>query len=249
MMSLSFKKTGFSMLFAVSNLIKIGILLLYILLPIIIFYLIYLVVTRAFQYMGFSSFEAFLIVVGSYILGVNWTIELFNFEITNIFANIHLFSYQNWDIGINTGGAIIPIALSLYLIWKNKHSLKYLVSGIAIVSLVTFLVAHPDPNVGIVSPYPLFLLPAIAASITSVVFLRKKFSKAAPFSYISGTLGVLIGADVFHLWQLISKPVESSTTAVIGGAIVFDMVFITGILAVIVDSILMYRQRIKEGFT
>jgi uncharacterized membrane protein len=99
-----------------------------------------------------------------------------------------------------------------------------------------------------VSPWPLWLLPAVGASMTSIFLLWKKFRKAAPLAYISGTIGVLIGADVFHLIELLNHSVEESVNATIGGAVVLDMVFITGILAVILDGIFLYKQRTREGF-
>jgi uncharacterized membrane protein len=49
-------------------------------------------------------------------------------------------------------------------------------------------------------------------------------------AYISGTLGVLIGADLLHLRHLaaLRSPVVS-----IGGAGTFDGIFLTGIIAVL----------------
>ena len=72
------------------------------------------------------------------------------------------------------------------------------------------------------------------------------FRKAAPLAYISGTLGVLIGADFLHLPGLLNATISKPTNAVIGGAVVFDMIYITGILAVIVDGIIMFKQRSRE---
>lgn len=223
---------------------QIGMWIIYISIPILVLYIAYLVVTKAFKYMGFSEFEAIIIVIVSFILGAGFIDKYAGFS----FSNIYLFSYYNWDVGINTGGAIIPILLSIYLIIKNKIKLVKVGIGVLIVSVVTYFVTYPKPESGIVSPYPWFLLPAVFASLVSVFLLWKNFRKAAPLAYISGTLGVLIGADVFHLYELLSYNIEDKISAVIGGAIVFDMIYITGILAVVIDGILMFRQRQKEGF-
>lgn len=194
--------------------------------------------------MGFSSLEAIIIVFAALLLGAGYIDDLVGFS----FSNIYLFSSGNWRVGINTGGAIIPIIMSLYLIYKNKIKPANVVIGLIVVTIITYLVTYPKPSSGIVSPYPYFLLPAIFASITSVILLRKNFRKAAPLAYISGTLGVLIGADFFHLAELLSYTPDDVTPAIIGGAAVFDMIFITGILAVVLDGILMFRQKKKEGF-
>jgi uncharacterized membrane protein len=194
--------------------------------------------------MGFSELEAIVIVIGSFLLGSGIIDEVVGVT----FSNIALFKTGNWIVGINTGGAVIPILISIYLIFKRKIDFMSVTIGIIIVTIITFFVTYPKPQSGIVSPFPYFLLPAIFASIVSVILLRKNFKKAAPLAYISGTIGVLIGADFLHLPELLSYTPNNTTPAIIGGAVVFDMIFITGILAVMIDSIIMFRQKRKEGF-
>jgi len=224
-----------------TSLTQIGLWILYISLPIIALFLAYLILTKAFRYMGFTSLEAIVIVFVSFLFG--FEIILFGFNI----SNIYLFSYENWRVGINMGGAIIPILLSIYLTIKKKIPLKKIAIGIMVVAIISFLVTTPVANKGIVATFPYWLLPAIFASIASVILLWKEFIKAAPLAYISGTIGVLIGADFLHIPQLLGYSIEKVTPAIIGGAVVFDMIFITGILAVILDGIIMFRQRSKEG--
>ncbi len=191
--------------------------------------------------MGFSTVEAVIIVFFSFLFGAGFFDELTGIS----FSNIYLFTYGSWHIGINTGGAIIPIVLSSYLIIKNKLRFTHVVLAIIIVAILTFFVTMPDPEKGIIAPFPYWLLPVIGASFLSLWFCWKQKKKAAPFAYACGTIGVLIGADVFHLFTLISTELSSTRNAVIGGANVFDMVFLTGILAVIVDGIFIVEKRIK----
>ena len=212
---------------------KLGSLVVTALFLLIVAYIFYLILTKAFKEMGFNSAEAFLIIFASYIFGFN------------IF-NLYLFTYNGWDIEMNIGGALIPILLSLYLTVKKSFSLSKVVVGILIVSIVTYLVSYPDPNEGIVSPFPLWLLPAIAAGLTSATLSYTNYRKAAPLAYISGVIGVLVGADVLRLMELLSDKPQQFAVAAIGGASVFDMVFLTGILAVIIDSVLMFGQKRRE---
>ncbi|MDH7517755.1 MAG: DUF1614 domain-containing protein [Candidatus Thermoplasmatota archaeon] len=224
------------------TLTELGLYILYVSIPILILYIAYLVTTKAFKDMGFSSIEATIIILVSFILGYGIIDEYIGFS----FANIQLFTYNNWVVGINTGGAIIPILLSIYLVIKKKLPTKKLCLGIIVVAIVTFFVTYSDPSRGIVSHFPLWLVPAFLASILSVIMLWRNFRQAASLAYVSGTIGVLIGADLFHLLGLLKHPVQNNTPAVIGGANVFDMVFITGILAVIVDGLLMYKKKTRE---
>jgi len=52
--------------------------------------------------------------------------------------------------------------------------------------------------------------------------------RAAPVAYISGTVGTLIGADLLNLGELIQM---DGAFLSIGGAGVFDGIFLTGIIA------------------
>ena len=57
------------------------------------------------------------------------------------------------------------------------------------------------------------------------------------------------GADFLHLWELLNIPITDKINAVIGGADVFDMIFITGIIAVVLDGLIMFRQRKNDRIT
>ncbi len=216
---------------------QIGLWIVYISLPLLILYFIYLFFSKAFRYMGFSSVEAFIILFVSFLFGFDIIILGVNI------SNIYLFSFGNWNLWINMGGAIIPILLSIYLIIKKKLPLKKIAVGIIIVTIIAFFVTYPNENKGIVATIPYAFLPALFASITSMILSWKDFIKAAPIAYISGTIGVLIGADFLHLWELLNIPINDKINAVIGGADVFDMIFITGIIAVVLDGVIMFRQR------
>ena len=72
--------------------------------------------------------------------------------------------------------------------------------------------------------------PLLAAFVG--LLLSKRY--AAPLAYIGGSLGVLIGADLLNLGDLqsLGAPVAS-----IGGAGTFDGVFLTGVIAVLLASL------------
>ncbi len=231
------------MIGATSFLSQLAGYLVVILLPVLALYVLYLVVTKAFHDMGFSSLEAIIIVFVSFLLGAG----IIDGYIGISFSNIPLFTYHKyWVVGINVGGAVIPVLLSVYLSLKNKLKPSQVFLGIGIVTIVTFLVTYPDPEKGIVSTFPLWILPIVIASLVSFFFCRKEKRKAAPLAYCIGTLGVLLGADCLHLISLLENEIHITRNAVIGGASVFDMVFITGILAVLLDGLLIFQQKRKK---
>ncbi len=130
-------------------------------------------------------------------------------------------------IAINLGGAVIPILLSLYLLGKNRIWLPA-IAATAVVSAVCFMVAKPVQGAGIT--VPVFIPPLAACGISCVL----AWSQAPAVAYVSGCLGTLIGADLMNLGNIrgLGTPI-----AAIGGAGTFDGVFVTGILAVVLASI------------
>ncbi len=131
-------------------------------------------------------------------------------------------------IAINVGGAVIPILLSLYLLFKNNIWLPAIVATV-VVSAVCYAVAEPVRGAGIA--IPLFIPPLVACAISCIVAWRE----AAPVAYVSGSLGTLIGADLMNFSAIrdLGTPVAS-----IGGAGTFDGIFITGIGAVLLASLI-----------
>lgn len=191
----------------------------------IFMYIIYSILCHVFVEVGFTRLEASIIVFGSFVFGL---------------VDIPLLIYKKWIIAINVGGALIPIMISLYLIAKKKF-IGSAIIGIAIVSFFSYNVTDVTAE-GITSTFPLWLIPPLVASVLSIFASYKKPRNAAPLAYVTGTLGVLIGADFFHLPEMLRIHAPRLTEASIGGAAIFDMVFLTGITAVLVDSFLIYKK-------
>src|SRR5208337_5095025 len=130
-------------------------------------------------------------------------------------------------LAINVGGAVIPIMLSFYLLVRYR----LWGPGIVAVAIVAFFVhqmAVPIPGVGISVPT---IAPPLLAAFAGLVLSRRY---AAPLAYIGGCIGVLIGADLLNLGDLrsLGAPVAS-----IGGAGTFDGIFLTGVIAVLLASL------------
>jgi len=132
-------------------------------------------------------------------------------------------------IAINLGGALIPTAVSLYLLSQTSLEIAVLcLIDIAIVTLICKAIARPVKGVGIAMPA--LIAPVVAA--TTALLLSP--IHATIIAYTAGTLGTLIGADLLNLNKIskLGAPVVS-----IGGAGTFDGVFLSGIIAVILAGI------------
>lgn len=128
-------------------------------------------------------------------------------------------------VAINVGGCLVPMLLSVYLVVHTPLSFEQLLPAIALVSLVAYYGSVLVPNVGVIMP--------ILAAPFAAAFVGESLDAehAAPLAYVSGTLGVLLGADLLRLRELghSGEPIVS-----IGGAGSFDGIFLTGILAVLI---------------
>jgi uncharacterized membrane protein len=98
----------------------------------------------------------------------------------------------------------------------------------------------PVPNEGIFLP---FWVSPLSASICGLT-LAGGYAGAPALAYISGTVGTLLGADLLNLLTpgLLSElsPLGSHnirpTVLSIGGAGVFDGIFLTGVMAVLLAA-------------
>jgi uncharacterized membrane protein len=124
-------------------------------------------------------------------------------------------------VAINVGGALLPILLSLYLLFHHRMYGRMLL-GVAIVAVIVHGLARIVPGVGIA--VPMFIPPLVAAAVGLIL----SFRRAPPVAYVAGSMGTLLGADIFNLARIteLGAPVIS-----IGGAGTFDGVFLTGIIA------------------
>jgi uncharacterized membrane protein len=126
-------------------------------------------------------------------------------------------------LAVNVGGAVIPTLLSFYLMLKNRL-FGLALAGTVPVAIACYLLATPEPGLGIAEP---IFVPALVTALVAVTLSRRY---AGALAYICGSLGTLIGADVMNLPKIrgLGAPIAS-----IGGAGTFDGIFLIGLLAVL----------------
>jgi uncharacterized membrane protein len=217
--------------------------------PLIFIYLFLRLSETAFEQVGFDHWHASLAVFGS-VLG----------SLVDIPLTLHPFSaYPQWyldltgasgtdlssafhpvTLAVNLGGCIIPLAICLHLLLHKRASLPKAALGVAVVAIITYMAAEPIPNEGILLPF--WLSPVLGA--LSGLALSRGYRRAPPLAYISGAVGTLLGADIMNLLTpgvipslspLLSHPSRPLVLS-IGGAGVFDGIFLTGIFAVLLAA-------------
>ncbi len=201
----------------------------------VVFLVQYGLVRIAFDKLGLSAHSAYLLLVSS-LVGSMLNLPLFRMRLDPQppaelppdepqFPGFPPWSLNNHIlIVMNVGGGLIPIAFSLYLIRYSEVPLLPVFQAVFFVTMISYLASRPIKRLGI--GMPILVAPLSAALIA--MLLNPETS--APLAYISGTLGVLIGADLLRLKDIrrMNSPIAS-----IGGAGTFDGVFITGIVAVL----------------
>jgi uncharacterized membrane protein len=133
---------------------------------------------------------------------------------------------QTSVLAVNVGGALIPLALSVYLISQIKFGVS-LPLLLVVVTVVVNRLARPVRGMGIGVPG---LVPPLVAALGAYLFCSPELR--APCAYIASTMGILIGADLLNLGRIykLGAPVAS-----IGGAGTFDAIFLSGIIAVLLS--------------
>lgn len=187
--------------------------------------------------LGFSESEASAILFGTLFLG--W-------------ITVPVFPYGGWWVGLSVGGAIIPIVICVNFLVRRRVGLGEAFLGITVVAYVTYTITRAEEGVGIVADIPLAFAPALAAGLFSMSVFWMDVSKAAPLAYVIGVLGTLIGADVFRLGEMLAfdAPEGEFVLLSIGGANIFDMVYLTGVMAVGIAMFVLWMKmkRDRLGF-
>ena len=187
----------------------------------------------AFAKLGLTPQESLLLLIGS-LMGSGINLPLL--QLRNSESEIHVkWAIQKviWGvvpnklsntiiIAINVGGCLIPLGLSLYFISLQLIDPSKVIISVSAITLLSYKSSELIPGFGV--GMPIFLAPLSAALLALVIDPEH----AAQLAYISGVLGVLIGADMLRIKNIARL---GTSIAVIGGAGTFDGIFLTGLLA------------------
>jgi uncharacterized membrane protein len=209
----------------------------------IVAFIFFFVTEVAFEKTGFTRLQFLLILaatlIGSYVDIPLWKLrstrptivvrEVRAFWITYRIPEYALTSVST-VIALNVGGALVPLIVSSILLYQHPQLLIGVMVATALTAICVHVFARYIEGVGIVSPT---LIPPIAAVLFSLPFAG---SYLAVTSYIAGTLGTLIGADLSNLGKIAQG--GGTHVASIGGAGKFDGIFLTGVVAVLIASLL-----------
>lgn len=187
----------------------------------------------AFAKLGLTPQESLLLLIGSLVgSGINLPLlQLRNpeqgFPVKWVVQKVILGSAPKTlsdkvIIAVNVGGCLIPLGLSLYFISLQLIDPIKIIIGVFAITLLSYKSSQLIPGFGV--GMPIFLAPLSAALLALLIDPEH----AAQLAYMSGVLGVLIGADLLRIKNIAKL---GTSVAVIGGAGTFDGIFLTGLIA------------------
>jgi uncharacterized membrane protein len=218
--------------------------------------LILLLLVFGFETVGFKLSEALLIFIGSTVLFLTSfpSVLLYfrgslGFGIIDMPLGVLLF----WDIltvgprnalavGFDLAGFLIPFLISLKMMIDHRSPIRASLVGVSVIAVFSYLSSGYVAGEGVIIQNIYTI--AIAASIVGIALSKKQWASVGPIAYVSGSLGVLLGADVVRIGNVLSYYPSGFAFASIGGAGVFDAIFLVGVLAVTIDVIFVENVRL-----
>jgi len=188
----------------------------------LVFAFLLLTLVRFLELSGFSRLDAFAILVIS--------------PLTTSLPPVKFADFGEMSVYLSISGFVIPFLVCVRQFSIGKVALKKALPGIALLTTISYLISRPESDgVGVSHP----LLPVLTAVFYSMVIERDYPSCLA---YVCATLGMFLGADVIHL--PVMEHLTSSVT--IGGAGVFDAVYMSGFIAALFDSMLIFAKKLLK---
>ncbi|MDF2635552.1 MAG: hypothetical protein K0R78_2426 [Pelosinus sp.] len=145
------------------------------------------------------------------------------------------------EVSINVGGALLPILLSIWLIFKADETAERVRAILAaiLVAVAVSLGSRYLPY----EPENMFLDPKIIYGISAglIAYLAGRSRRSA---FVGGVLGIVL-SDIVHMVTIIGLGVPGTTD--IGGAGAFDVVMIAGIIAVMIAELVGETREKMQG--
>jgi len=200
------------------------IILLILAIPLFLAFGFFHILRLGFENLGFPPelvlLTLVLMLLGSFInipLGRRKLIEVTESHFFGLFRRQRLLAQ---GLSLNVGGALIPLAIAGFLLFRVPLE-ETLIATLLMIA-VSWKLSRVIPGRGIAVP---ILIPPLFAALFAFLLAPQE---PALVAFVSGTLGVLIGADLLRLPQVMKGEVAIMS---IGGAGVFDGIFLVGIVA------------------
>ncbi|WP_235855559.1 DUF1614 domain-containing protein [Methanofollis fontis] len=220
---MGFPAIAFIPLFSSEVILVLGLLMI----PVLLLYLYIIISEEAFELAGMPALSAILMTIGALI---------------GSFIDIPFYAIENVTLAVNAGGCLIPLIISVELIARRRVRPGPMILAVLFVAAVSYYFSTPTPGQGILMP---FYIAPLAGAFAGILMTGADIT-APGTAYAAGAMGTLLGADIFHLvtpGTIGHIAAGSASVLSIGGAGVFDGIFLTGIFAVFLAALIARRIR------
>ena len=140
-----------------------------------------------------------------------------------------------WEtvVSLNFGGAVIPLAVSAYLLYRSisllgTTLLQQVAACIIVVAIVAWLSTRLLPGYGLRAP---LFLPGLTALLCALLFAGGTGITAGVTAFVAGTAGTLLGSGIAQLPRV--RDIEIPEIS-IGGSGMFGAVFLACLLSALI---------------
>jgi hypothetical protein len=137
------------------------------------------------------------------------------------------------SVALNLTGAVVPLSVAIYLLARKRVKWHDAVLATSAVAILTFPLVYFEGG-SILIDMPQWLIPIIMAVLLSFYLSKGNIERALPLAYIAGSVGMLVGGDIFRI--LIFPPNDFSVVN-LGSNGIMDFIFLAGLIA---DGILLF---------
>jgi uncharacterized membrane protein len=137
-----------------------------------------------------------------------------------------------WEttVSLNLGGALIPLAVSVYLLSRatavaGMGVLQPVAAGVAIVAVIAWMATRSVSGYGLRAP---LFIPGLAALVCGLLLNGGTGLSAGVTAFVAGTAGTLLGAGIARLPRIREMEIPEVS---IGGAGMFGAIFLACILS------------------
>lgn len=149
----------------------------------------------------------------------------------------------NVNVSINVGGALVPLALAIYLLVRADTTWEWvraLLASLATAAAIWLIGSLTDFDVASATFLDPVWLTGLIGGVMGYLAGRSRRS-----AFIAGSVGVIL-ADVAHLISVSMRGMRADVA--IGGAGAFDAVVLAGVIAVIFAEVFgETRERLQGG--
>ncbi len=137
-------------------------------------------------------------------------------------------------LALNVGGAIIPLIISTHIIIALSINYPLVILlvliGVFMVTAISYRVSRVVNGIGVMVPV---IVPALTAASTALILVEMAgypILIAGPVSYVSGTIGTILGVDVLRIRDVVENA-KNKYIVSIGGMGSLDTIYLVGLLS------------------